>query len=56
MTEVTTTTVHAECATCERLAAHAAIMMEQSGAFEWISAEGDCAGTATGSYVWEVAI
>ena len=47
MTEVTVTTAHVDCFACEKLAAHSAIMMEQSGAFEWISAEGEHFATAT---------
>ena len=44
---VSMTTAHSECATCEALAEHAAVLLEQSGAFEWISAEGEHFATAT---------
>jgi len=44
---ITTTTAHTECEACEALATHSAILMEQSGAFEWTSNEGDHSATVT---------
>lgn len=44
---ITTTTAHTQCEACEALATHSAILMEQSGAFEWTSTEGDHTATAT---------
>jgi hypothetical protein len=45
MNEITTT--HTGCEQCEALATHSAILMEQSGAFEWTSTEGDHSATVT---------
>ena len=44
---MTSTTTHTNCETCEGLATHSAIMVEQSGAFEWTSTEGDHSATVT---------